>query len=183
MLKLDSLELTLTTPEDIPWLLAIIRMNSEQIMQTSVQLNEQNLGTFLMQTQHDTQAQSFTIRKSGKIIGLVVLSNIHPIKRSCCFRLLVIDKAEHSSGWGYKAGALIMNYGWNTLNLQRIYARTYTGNNSMEAIYNIGGFILEGTERKESYINGSWVDCNTWGVLKEEFNFKKLSKILGGKNG
>jgi len=64
---------------------------------------------------------------------------------------------------------LILNYGFNELKLERIYARVMSPNISSAKLLESVGFIYEGRSRKASFRKGKWMDDLRYGLLREEF--------------
>lgn len=128
-----------------------------------------SFSTFLTETRLNTICIPLVIERKGEIIGVAIINNVSLKDRSCQFRFLVIKKETRKRGHGVIAIALIIDYLFNELNLNRISARTWSTNSNMDKIYKKMGAQLEGMEREAAFINGKWVDCNLWGMLAKDY--------------
>ncbi len=83
--------------------------------------------------------------------------------------LLIGNKNYWGKGIGYEACKLAINYGFNTMNLRKIYLAVYENNLNAKKIYDKLGFKLEGTLRKHILSKGILCDKYLMGLFKEEF--------------
>ncbi len=74
-------------------------------------------------------------------------------------------------GYGVEAVRLIVQYGFQKLNMEKIEAKIFTGNLASKRVFEKVGFQLEGTIRKCEKKHGRFIDEWLLGILKEEFNF------------
>ncbi len=64
----------------------------------------------------------------------------------------------------------MLRYGFETLNLNRIYARTIADNHKSVRTLERNGFQREGTQRKHSWEDdGTFHDSAIYGLLADEF--------------
>ena len=113
---------------------------------------------------------SFHNQKKGeqKIIGVVFLNHIHPVHRTGEFGITLADPDYRGKGLGRDALLTILSYGFNELNLNRIWCEVYSNNSSIN-LYRKIGFKQEGVLRKHIYKNGEYLDSIMMGMLKSEF--------------
>ena len=75
--------------------------------------------------------------------------------------------------WGQKIGTeltkLLVDYGFNELNLHKITAEALSANISSQRCLEKNGFKQEGTLREEMYVDGDYMDILLYGILKEEW--------------
>ncbi len=83
--------------------------------------------------------------------------------------LLIGNKNYWGKGIGYEACKLAINYGFNTMNLRKIYLAVYENNLNAKKLYEKIGFKLEGTLRKHVLADGKLCDKYLMGIFKEEF--------------
>lgn len=83
------------------------------------------------------------------------------------------EKQYLGKGLGTKAMSQLCEYGFNTLNLNRIELETYEFNERALKSYKKVGYIEEGRRRKAIFRNGNYWDTITMGILAEEWNKKK----------
>ena len=122
----------------------------------------------------DDSWHHFVIRKKGekKIIGVVFLNHIHPVNRTGEFGITLAEASYRGRGFGKDALLTILDYGFNELNLNRIWCEVYSNNSSIKLYQNIG-FKVEGVLRKHIFKEGEYLDSIMMGMLKSEFTGKK----------
>lgn len=108
-------------------------------------------------------------KKNSEHIGNVSLQNINYFNRSAEFAIIIGEKRYWGSGVGKETANLIVNHGFNSLNLNRIYFGTYVDNLGMIGIAKTLGFIEEGIRREADYKEGKYIDIVEFGILKNEF--------------
>jgi len=72
-------------------------------------------------------------------------------------------------GWMTASVRVILDYCFNTLELNRIELRCASANAPSMAVAARLGFTLEGTLRQEEWLNGAFVDQHVYGLLRHEF--------------
>ncbi|MHA2257274.1 MAG: GNAT family N-acetyltransferase [Promethearchaeota archaeon] len=87
--------------------------------------------------------------------------------------IVIGEKIHHGKGYGTEAMRLLVNYGFSTLNLNRIELQAHSFNVRALKSYEKVGFKKEGTRRDAIYINGEYYDSIVLGILKEEWQNNK----------
>lgn len=82
--------------------------------------------------------------------------------------LLIGNKDYWARGVGYAACKLAIDYGFNVMNLRKIYLAVYENNLNAKKLYEKLGFKLEGTLRKHVMADGKFYDKYLMGIFKEE---------------
>jgi RimJ/RimL family protein N-acetyltransferase len=82
--------------------------------------------------------------------------------------LLIGNKNYWGKGIGYEACKLMLEFGFDVLNLRKIYLAVYENNLTAKKLYEKLGFILEGTLRKHVMVDGKLYDKYLMGIFKEE---------------
>lgn len=131
---------------------------------------------YIFNTEYGTFALPVIIEKDEPI-GVAIVNNISDFKKSAHFRTLVLRSDMRKNGYGFYAGAMLGSYLFGTLNLNKVYAGTWSHNPNMDEIYKWAGFKKEGVDRQHAFVNGKFVDRNLWGLLKGEIP-SKLQKIF-----
>ena len=108
-------------------------------------------------------------RSTSLHVGNVSLQSINWINRNAEFAILLGDKNCWGKGIGTSAAKLIVNYGFERLNLHRIYCGTIAGNTGMEKLAKKLKMKEEGRRREAVYKNGSYHDIIEYGVLRNEY--------------
>lgn len=109
-------------------------------------------------------------KKNDKHIGNITLCAISYLHRSAEFSIMIGDRNFHGKGYSKEASLLILNHGFNTMNLHRIWCGTMISNIAMKKLALSLGMMEEGIVRDEVYKNGSYHNTIRFGILKEEFN-------------
>ncbi len=102
------------------------------------------------------------------LVGTCCLVDIDPIAGSAELRIRIGDTAAWGRKLGSEACALLIRYGFEERNLQRIWLRVYDHNPRAIRLYESLGFVTEGTLRRAAYIGGSWRDIRLMALLREE---------------
>ena len=83
---------------------------------------------------------------------------------------LHIGRKEYwNQGFGTRVMELLLNHGFNTLNLNRLDLRVFAHNPRAIRVYQKVGFREEGLLRQAHYHNGHYIDVHIMGILKSEW--------------
>ena len=107
-----------------------------------------------------------------KLIGHCGLYYIDWTSRTGEFGIYIGDRDYRSGGYGSDALRTLIKYGFEDLNLNRIWCEVYDNNTSIE-VYKHLGFKMEGTLRQNYYNEGKFWDSHVLGMLKGEYERKK----------
>jgi RimJ/RimL family protein N-acetyltransferase len=107
-------------------------------------------------------------KDTGKHIGNISLQNIHPIDRSAEYAVILGDRDYWGKGVAGEASRLIIQHGFSTMNLHRIYCGTSTENVPMQKLAAKLGFREEGRRKEAMYKNGAFVDVIEYGLLRSD---------------
>ncbi len=118
--------------------------------------------------------------KSNQIFGIVVLENdkligncgIHKIdskNRNATLGIFIGDKEERNKGYGTETIKLLLDYGFNYLNLHEIQLDVMSFNERAIRCYEKAGFKQYGRRRESEYVNGKYYDRISMDILKSEF--------------
>lgn len=115
---------------------------------------------------------SFVIVKldNDEMIGTISLEQLNYISRRATLGIFIGEKEERNKGYGAEAINLILDFGFNYLNLNNIKLDVLGCNERAIACYKKCGFKEYGKRRKCEYINGKYYDRVSMDILKEEFN-------------
>lgn len=129
--------------------------------------NVEELGT----TRARTDA-AFVIEASehpAQSIGWIDLTGINPKDHNAMFGIVIGEKECWGKGYGMEAARLLVNYGFEQLNLHRISSRVHALNERSLKLHNRVGFKEEGRQREAIFKNGIFHDYVMFGVLREEW--------------
>ena len=121
--------------------------------------------------------------KSGKIMTLEKereyqiskgIENIDHLNKRGTLGIFIGDVEEREKGYGTEAINLILDYGFNYLNLNNIKLDVVEFNERAIACYKKCGFKECGRRRKSEFIDGKYYDRISMDILKEEFTDKYI---------
>ena len=107
--------------------------------------------------------------KKDKIIGTCGLNQIDNINRTAVLGIFIGDKEERNKGYGTEAMNLILDFGFNYLNLHSIKLDLIEVNKRALRCYQKCGFKEYGRRRKCRFVNGKYYDLIGMDILAEEF--------------
>lgn len=107
---------------------------------------------------------------NDKLIGTVGLHQVDHFKRTATLGIFIGEKGYRGKGYGTEAIRLILDYGFNYLNLYNIKLDLLEFNKRAQACYKKCGFKEYGRRRKCNFINGKYYDTIEMDILAEEFN-------------
>ena len=110
----------------------------------------------------------YGITIAGELIGEVVLNNLDWPNKSASLRIAMWTPSQRNKGYGTEAAALLVDYGFDTLHLNRIELEVYASNPQARHIYEKLGFRLEGTRREALIWEGEKVDAHIMSILRSE---------------
>ena len=122
-----------------------------------------------LQARKDIIVLAIVDKSDNKHVGNVSLQHINFIYRSAEFAIIIGEKSVWGKGIGKETIHLIMQHGFQSLNLNRIECGTFENNIGMQKIALSLGMKHEGTRRKAVYKNGIYLDIFEYGILKDEF--------------
>lgn len=112
-------------------------------------------------------------KRGWKLIGNCGFFNIEWMNSAAEFGIMIGDKSVWNKGYGTEAVGLILQHGFETLNLNRIYLRVYSTNPRARRAYEKAGFVLEGTQREAVYKHGKYADVHLMSILRSEWNARR----------
>lgn len=112
-------------------------------------------------------------KKTECFIGTAKLGHIDWLTRSAEFGRILGEKKLRGKGYGTEIIALILEYAFRTLNLNKVSAGTHAGNLSALKTYQKFSFKIEGRIRQACYLNGYLVDGIRVGILRDEWEKSK----------
>ena len=104
-----------------------------------------------------------------KLIGVIGLHQINRVHRSAMLGVVIGDFGEQDKGYGPEAIALMVEYGFNTLNLHRIELFVHEYNSRALRAYRKLGFVEEGKTREAFYTKGDYHNQIIMAILKYEW--------------
>ncbi len=102
-------------------------------------------------------------------IGTTGLYSINWISRSAEFRVFLGNKTSWNRGIGTECTKLMVVYGFDKLNLNRVWLGVNGENVGAVRAYEKAGFAREGILRQEQYRNFRYYDVVRMGILRSEY--------------
>jgi ribosomal-protein-alanine N-acetyltransferase len=127
-------------------------------------LQEYQKGLVEREQQHrEGKVHFFTILEANRPVGSITIRPMNDFRAD--IGLWVGEKFQ-GQGFGSEAVKQILDYGFNKLNLRKIEAAIFVGNNASRKIFEKNGFQLEGTIRCALKKRGEYLDEWVFGLVK-----------------
>lgn len=112
----------------------------------------------------------FVIEESNtkNVVGSCQLMNVNALHRNAELQIRIGEKDSISKGIGSSAVKQLIDFGFNHLNLNRIYLHVFASNERAIKSYLKCGFSMEGKMRESVFINGEYLDVIIMGILKKD---------------
>lgn len=108
------------------------------------------------------------LKPSNKVVGSLTMR--HWQKEHLQTEIgYVMNPRFQGRGIMTEAMRMFLAFGFETLLLNRIEARCFTGNLSSERVMQKVGMVLEGTLRQHQFIKGAFHDFRVYALLREEY--------------
>ena len=89
--------------------------------------------------------------------------------RSAEIGIMLGEKEQWGQGYGTEAMQLAHEFGFQILNLNRIWLRVYEDNPRAIHVYEKVGYQHEGRQRQMRFHNGQYLDVLLMGILRDEW--------------
>lgn len=113
------------------------------------------------------------VEDPGKVtwtaIGNIQLMDFDWRIRKAEVGIMIGEKEQWDKGYGTEALQVILEHGFNTMNLNRIWLQVYDKNIRGFTAYKKAGFIEEGRMRQAHYQHGQYYDIIIMSVIREEW--------------
>ena len=80
-----------------------------------------------------------------------------------------LDDAAWGHGYATEAGRALLQWAFDTLDLNRVQAETDTRNAASARVLEKLGFVREGTLREDCVVNGEVSDSWVYGLIRREW--------------
>jgi RimJ/RimL family protein N-acetyltransferase len=117
----------------------------------------------------DRADYAITLKDDPAYIGEAVLNDIDWRNRTASFRIALGNEALLGKGYGSEATQLIIDYGFQMLNLHRIELEVYDFNPRARHVYEKIGFVFEGIRRDVLLWEGEYHSAIVMGILAPEY--------------
>ena len=124
---------------------------------------------YLEKTDNNKNVFAIIDPEKDEIIGNIGLHEIDKINRTATLGIFIGNRNYWSKGYGTEAIQLILDFGFNYLNLNNIDLALMEFNQRALNCYEKCGFKEIGRRRKNKFINGKYYDSILMDILAEEF--------------
>ena len=125
---------------------------------------------YLQKINDNNYSFAIVTMEKDEMIGTISLERINYINRVATLGIFIGNEDWRGKGIGTEAIKLILDYGFNYLNLNNIRLTVLEFNVGAIACYKKCGFKEMGKVRQSYYVNGKYYDKILMDILKEEFN-------------
>ena len=109
------------------------------------------------------------IECDGVAVGLIGLLSIDKKSSKAEYYILLGRHDYKGRGIAKQASRLIIEYGFNTLGLNRIYLFTEKDNVTAQRLFERVGFVKEGCLRGDILSHGQYADRYVYGIMREDW--------------
>lgn len=113
-------------------------------------------------------------KEDDALLGNCSLFDIHNTNRRAMCGLFIGEAENRGKGYGTEALKLLLDYGFNTLNLNNIALQVFAFNKNAIACYEKLGFKTIGARRQSYFYMGEYHDEIYMDYLAEDFNPVRL---------
>jgi RimJ/RimL family protein N-acetyltransferase len=114
----------------------------------------------------------------GMFIGWCVLMNWDPTYRSAMLGYCFAE-AAWGQGFATEAAGAVLQWAFNTLNLNRVQSEADTRNAASGRVLEKLGFLREGTLRENCIVDGEVSDSWVYGLLRREWELRQSRPTAG----
>lgn len=167
----DNIYLSPRNPEDaekyVEWLndFQVTDYTGRSAQLISIESEKQ----FFQEHMNDEAAFSIVRLEDNELIGTVSIEKISHKDRRGTLGIFIGDSNSRNRGFGTEAIKLILDYGFNYLNLNNIDLNVLDVNSRAIACYTKCGFKECGRRREVAFINGKYHDIISMDILAREF--------------
>lgn len=121
--------------------------------------------------QKDSSVFDFAVidLESDKLIGLAIINTSRYPAHQAEIALMIGDPEFRGRGYGMEIIQLLLDYGFNYLNLHRIYLTCAEFNQAGQKLYRKAGFTETGRSRDSWFNNGKYYNTVQFDMLRHEF--------------
>lgn len=134
---------------------------------TSIETHKERLKTRL--TDHHTIFFTICSLELDRPIGCTAFVRIDWVGRMATFYIAIAEKENWSKGYGSEATKIMIEYAFDTLNLNRVQLHVSAENERAVKVYQKLGFQIEGTLRQAMFHHNRYSDFYLMAILKEDW--------------
>lgn len=154
------------------------RKTSDGLHQTSKLYNVESEREWIENSLKSNKEYNFAIVNSinDELLGNCGISNINYIDRCATVGIFIGDEENRNKGYGSEALNLLLNYGFNFLNLHNIKLDVFSFNERAIGCYNKVGFKECGRRHECCFLDGKYYDSISMEILEQDY--REMNKKL-----
>jgi RimJ/RimL family protein N-acetyltransferase len=123
----------------------------------------------------ERRAYTFAIERTSdtRLLGSVSLFNCDWVNRFAMLGIAIYKPEDRGKGYGHNAINLLLDFAFNSLNLNRVELETFDFNQRAQRCFKKLGFKEVGRKRKAHFIDGQYTDTLVMDILREEWSKQK----------
>lgn len=114
------------------------------------------------------------LKDSGRLVGGCGLTIVTPHQHRCGAIGYVFNRDFWGQGIASEAAQALLKFGFQELNLHRIYATCDTHNIGSARVMEKCGMRFEGEFKENMFVKGAWRDTKLYAIIESEWS-KRLS--------
>ena len=124
---------------------------------------------WLFEPKSENQRYAIVLLEDDVLIGHISIHNIDHLNRNAFLGIFIGEEEHRGKGYGAEAIRLILDYGFNTLNLHNIMLFVHADNHAAIACYKKAGFREAGRCSEWVFKDGAYIDKVYMERLEREF--------------
>lgn len=152
-----------------------IPLGDEAYTPTSLQEEQEAIRDILKNRRH---VFSIVDLETEQAIGRCMFFNVDLVNRTGMLGIVIGEKSRWDQGYGEEAVNLLLDYGFNLLNLNNVMLGTFSFNKRAIRCYEKVGFKLVGRRREARIIAGEKYDLILMDILAGEFESPYVKSVL-----
>jgi RimJ/RimL family protein N-acetyltransferase len=130
---------------------------------------EQSFVESLSKSEHQVVMGISRHESPDELIGVTGLHGLDFRGRRAEFGIFIGLSELWGKGYGTEAARMMLDYGFGTLNLNRVWLQVYGHHTAAVRAYEKAGFKREGVQREQHFTDGRYVDGVLMGILRSEW--------------
>lgn len=132
------------------------------------QTNQRNWFDSKVLNDKSTEMFSIVDVNTGELLGACGLCYIDWINRNADFSIYIgKDGLYIDERYAIEAAQIMMKYGFEELNLHRLWSEIYSFDEAKKVMFDRLGFKLEGVHRENHWTEGKWCDSLFYGYVHQ----------------
>lgn len=108
-------------------------------------------------------------RDGNTLLGNASIMDVNPVCRTGTLGIFIGEQKERNKGYGAEALKLLLDYGFNILNLNNINLAVFSFNKNAIACYKKIGFKEYGVRHECYFLNGKYYDEILMEILRKDY--------------